>query len=304
MRYKLLRFFANRMAALSWQTLRRIAEALAFLFWHFAPRRRNEAVAAIKKHLRVSDDEARRIGRRSFAENFLSFLEILHVGRFHTAESVSVLHTPEVKALLQAETAPIVIATAHLGAWEMMPGLAADLLPEREGLVVVRRQRGTALNRLVAELRGVRGMKAVDHRRATRIVLPSLRKGGVTAFLVDHNANRQESVFLPFLEDIAAVNMGPASLALRTKAAVYPVFLLRDGTGGHILHLLPPLHTADIEGGLQERICRIAAFYTDAVASMVRAYPEQWFWMHRRWKTREGESTRKRSCPEKTDTRQ
>lgn len=289
MRYKLLRFLAARMSGLSWNTLRRIAGVLAFCFWHLAPARRNEAVEAIEKHLQVSHEEARRIARRSFQENFLSFLEIFHAGRFHTDTCVSVLYTPEVKELLQAETAPIVIATAHLGAWEMMPGLATDLLPDREGLVVVRRQHDEALNRLMAELRGARGMRAVDHRRATRVVLPSLRKGGVTAFLVDHNANRQESVFLPFLADTAAVNMGPASLALRTKAAVYPVFLLRDGKGGYILHLLKPLHTADLQGGIPDRIRQIAAFYTDAVASMVRAYPEQWFWMHRRWKTREND---------------
>lgn len=275
------------MAALSWQTLCALAGVMAFLFWHLAPGRRNEAVAAIEKHLRVSHEEARRIARHSFRENFLSFLEIFHAGRFHTDKSVSVLHSPEVKAALQAESGPIVIATAHIGAWEMMPGLAADLLPGREGLVVVRKQRSEALNRLMAELRGARGMKAVDHRRATQVVLPSLRRGGVTAFLVDHNASRQESVFLPFLEDIAAVNLGPAGLALRTKAAVYPVFLLRDGRGGHILHLLPPLHTAALEGSLHDRMRKIAAFYTDAVAAMVRAYPEQWFWMHRRWKTRD-----------------
>ena len=285
------------MSSLSWPMLRRLAGGMAFLFWHLAPKRRNEAVAAIEKHLQVSHEEARRIARQSFKENFLSFLEIFHADRFYTDTSVSVLHSPEIKAMLEAETAPVVIATAHIGAWEMMTGLSRDLLPEREGLVVVRRQRGAALNRLIAELRGATGMKAVDHRRATQIVLPSLRKGGVTAFLVDHNASRQESVFLPFLEDTAAVNMGPASLALRTKAAVYPVFLLRDGRGGHILHLLPPLHTAALEGTLHDRIRQIAAFYTDAVASMVRAYPEQWFWMHRRWKTREHEQRRRKKRP-------
>jgi KDO2-lipid IV(A) lauroyltransferase len=139
----------------------------------------------------------------------------------------------------------------------------------------------------MADLRGARGMLMIDHRKASDIVLPKLRAGGVAAFLVDHNTSRKEAMFLPFLEDTAAVNMGPASLALRAKAAVYPVFLIRDGKGGHILHLLPPLHTATLEGSIKERVQAIAAFYTDAVAEMVRRHPEQWFWMHRRWKTRE-----------------
>ena len=282
MQYRFYRFLAGCMARLPWSALKALASGMAFCFWHLARLRRKEAVAAIEKHLQVSHEEAMRIARQSFRENFLSFLEIFHAGRFFTDHSVSALYTPEVKARLQAEDAPVVIATAHLGSWELMEGLAADILPERDGMVVVRSQKNKALNRLMAELRGSRGMEAVDHRRAAEIVVPRLRNSGVAAFLVDHNTSRREAVFLPFLQDTAAVNMGPAGIALRTRAAVYPVFLLRDGRGGHILHMLPPLPTRELTGTVHERITAIAAFYTDAVASMVRQYPEQWFWMHKR----------------------
>ena len=286
MQYKLMRLLAFALYRLPWKALRAIAGCMGGLFWHTAVARRNEAIQAIEKHLKVSHEEAKHIARQSFAENFLSFLEIFHAGKFFTDQSVRVVHSQESRAFMQAETAPIVIATAHIGSWEMMPGLAADIFPSRESMVVVRSQKNRSLNHLMADLRGARGMQMVDHRRASDIVLPKLRSGGLAAFLVDHNASRKEAVFLPFLEDIAAVNMGPASLALRAKAAVYPVFLIRDGKGGHILHVFPPLHTALLEGSIKERVRAIAAFYTDAVAEMVRRYPEQWFWMHRRWKTR------------------
>ena len=287
MQYALMRFLASILYRLPWKALRAFAGFVGGVFWYVATSRRAEAIQAIEKHLKVSHEEAARIARRSFAENFLSFLEIFHAGKFFTEQSVHVVHTPESKAAMQADIAPIVIATAHIGSWEMMPGLAADILPARESMVVVRGQKNRSLNRLMADLRGARGMLMVDHRKASDIVLPRLRAGGVVAFLVDHNTSRKEAVFLPFLEDIAAVNMGPASLALRAKAAIYPVFLIRDGKGGHILYLLPPLHTATLEGSIKERVQAIAAFYTDAVAEMVRRHPEQWFWMHRRWKTRE-----------------
>ncbi|MDR2125156.1 MAG: lysophospholipid acyltransferase family protein [Desulfovibrio sp.] len=286
MLYALLKLLTRLLSRLPWPALRSAARFAAFFFWHLAPDRRREAVQAVRKHLKVSHEKAVRIARRSFQENFLSFLEILHAGRFFTAQSVRVIHHPEVKELLEQETQPIIIITAHLGSWELMPGLAADILPHRKGMVVVRSRRNPALNRIMAELRGARGMEAVDHRRASAVVLPGLRQGGVAAFLADHNAGRKEAVFLPFLEDTAAVNMGPAGMALRTKAAIYPVFLLRDGRGGHILHFFPPLHTENLEGSIRERIRATAAFYTDAVADMVRMYPEQWFWMHKRWKTR------------------
>ncbi len=286
MRYRIYRLFARLLKACGPVALRRMAEALAFCCWTLLPARRKEATAAVGKHLRLGPEEARRIARRSFTENFRSFFEIFHMDAFHTSTAVGELHSPESLAALREETAPIVVATAHLGSWELMPGLASALVPGREGMVVVRRQGDPDLTRLMAELRGARGMRAVDHRRASDVVLPSLRRGGATAFLVDHNCSRKEAVFLPFMEDEAAVNAGPAMLALRAKAAVYPVFLLRSGDGKHILHILDPLRTADLQGTIAEKVEQIARFYTDAVAEMVRRYPEQWFWMHKRWKTR------------------
>ena len=287
MRSALYRFLAACIKKVPQKALYAFARCLGVLFWYCIPSRRRMAVAAVKKHLRVSEEEAKRIARQSFKENFQSFFEIFHVADFFTFESISVFHSPESIDVLKADNSPIVIVTAHLGSWELMSGLAADLLSDRERMVIVRSQRDPALNRIVSEMRSARGIVSIDHRQASPIVLPKLRARGVAAFLVDHNCSRKEAEFLPFLEDIAAVNTGPAHLALRTKASVYPVFLLRDGKGGHILHILDPLHTGELSGSVQERLREIARFYTDAVVSMVRQYPEQWFWMHQRWKTRE-----------------
>jgi KDO2-lipid IV(A) lauroyltransferase len=292
--YPFLRRLARCMGRLSPAALRRLARIMAFLAWRFLPARREAAIAAVEKHLRRSRREAVAVARRSFEENFLSFLEIFHTGRFSTALAVSRVIPPENVALLQAETAPIVVTTAHLGSWELMPGLAADLLPDRPGMAVVRSQKNPALNRIMAELRGARGLRVVDHRQASRVVTSPLRRNGLVALLTDHNTSRREAVFLPFLEDTAAVTLGPALLALRAKAAVFPVFLVRDGAGKHLLYISEPLHTARLAGTLPERARTIARFYTDAVAEAVKKHPEQWFWMHRRWKTRAAEKDEER----------
>ena len=286
MKYTILRRFASFMGRRSPETLRRLARFMAFVFWHCVPSRRKLAVEALQKHLHLSHDVAVRTARQSFEENFLSFLEIFHADQFFIDSCVSEVITPEVRAQLEAEDAPIVVATAHFGSWELMPGLAADTLPQRPRIVVVRRQEDPDVNRLMAEMRGARGLQVVDHRQASEIVLPKLRDTGVVAFLVDHNTSRKEAVFLPFLEDIAAVNMGPAMLALRAKAAVYPVFLARDDKGKRLLYIYPPLHTENLGGSIADRVQTIAQFYTDAVADVIKKHPEQWFWMHKRWKTR------------------
>ena len=286
LKYRFYKLPVRLMGALSLGATRRLARFGAFLFSLFARGRLREARRAVADRLSTSDAEARRISAASLAENLYSFLEIFHVAKFRTDTFVSLDAAPHNRAAIIAEPGPVVVATAHIGSWELMASLATDIFPERDRMVVVRKQRDPAVNRLMAELRGARGMSAVDHRLAASVVLPRLRRNGFVAFLVDHNCSRKEAVFLPFLGKIAAVNAGPAMIAVRARAVVYPAFMLRDGKGGHILHIHDPIRAAELTGSVAEKVEAIARHYTEAVERMVRQYPEQWFWMHKRWKTR------------------
>ena len=93
------------------------------------------------------------------------------------------------------------------------------------------------------------------------------------------------AVCLPFLGAEAAVNKGPAVLAIRAKALVWPIALIRDGDRYRII-IEEPLDTALLEGDAEEKALAVAAFYTEANERMVRRAPDQWFWMHNRWKTK------------------
>ncbi|MBO6002215.1 MAG: acyltransferase, partial [Mailhella sp.] len=77
-------------------------------------------------------------------------------------------------------------------------------------------------------------------------------------------------------------------LAVRAKALIWPVALARDGDG-YVFRTQDPLDTVLLEGSFEERVRRAAEFYTRAVEQFVRREPEQWFWMHDRWKTRPGQ---------------
>ena len=105
------------------------------------------------------------------------------------------------------------------------------------------------------------------------------------AFLVDHNTSRDEAIFLPFLGEEAAVNRGPALIAVRSNALVCPIFLLRD-KDKYVLCMEEPLDPLELQGTSEEKIEAVTRFYTAAVERIVRRAPEQWFWMHNRWKTK------------------
>ena len=281
--------------ALGFGPVGRAGDNLGNLLWLALPkRRRTMATDAVARHLGVPYAEARRIARASFSSNCRSFLELLLARRadWHFMTERLEYADPDNLAAASVDPEPAVMATAHLGSWELMAG-ALQLVHHRQHKgIVIRTTKDEALNRLILRLRTRPGVQIIEHRNASRPTLEILRQGGSVAFLVDHNCRRSEAVFLPFLGETAAVNMGPALLAVRAKAAIWPVFMMRASEGRYRLHMGEPLRTSTLKGSIQERVRQAAAFYTRAVEEQIRSYPEQWFWMHRRWKTRPGQENR------------
>ena len=272
---------------LSFETVAAVGRVLGRFFWRVLAARRRLALEAMAFHLDMEPEKAEVLARLSFQHNFRSFLEIFLTRKLDwrfVSERLRV-HDPDVLSSLQQSARPMVVATGHLGAWEFM-GCVRLLFPSKPSQVVVRRPKDAALHKTMLRLRARPGMEVVEHRKAAFRVLRLLRRGGMTGFLVDHNCGRDEAVFLPFLNKIAAVNMGPALLAVRAKALLCPVFLIREDPGSYALHMDEPLDTETLTGSREERVRTAAEFYTRAVEKYVRLYPEQWFWMHKRWKTR------------------
>jgi len=179
----------------------------------------------------------------------------------------------------------MILATAHLGAWELLAGIFRLFVRHEHRCIVTRRYRDQALNLLLLRLRSRPGVRVLEHRHSAFEISRTLKVGGACAFLVDHNCRRDEAVFLPFLGKTAAVNMGPALLAIRNNALVWPGCLLRQPGGRYRFRLSQPLDPTTLSGTLREKIETVATFYTSAIEAEVRACPEQWFWMHNRWKT-------------------
>ena len=264
--------------------------ALGTIMWNSLPKRRKLAIDAIQQHLNVEYEEAVVIAKKSFMHNCRSFLEIFLVPKVDKSfiDDLITQGADHPFSVCVATDAPIIAVTAHMGAWEIMAGIlgeAATATHRSQPQIVVRTNKNENINELIFKLRGGRGAQILSHRNAVFGVLRSLKKKGVTAFLVDHNTKRKEAIFTDFLGEIAAVNSGPAFLALRGKAVVVPAFLVRNEEGGYKFIVEEPLNTVDLEGTREEKIQQITRFYTDAVERVVRQYPEQWFWMHKRWKT-------------------
>jgi KDO2-lipid IV(A) lauroyltransferase len=174
----------------------------------------------------------------------------------------------------------VLFLTAHLGNWE----LASTVMAARGYPLsaVARRLKNPWVDRRVRGLRERFGTDLISHRNAVRPVLRTLRRGGMVALLMDQKPLAKEAVLSHFFGQTVATNQGLALLALKSEAPVIPGFDERVGDA-HVLHLEAPLEPPG-EGPREERVRRFTEQFDAKIEQAVRRRPEQWFWVHRRWR--------------------
>jgi KDO2-lipid IV(A) lauroyltransferase len=177
----------------------------------------------------------------------------------------------------------VVLVSGHLGNWEMGSAcLAARGIPID---AVMHRQRNRRFDQDLRETRGRLGMGIILRDAAPRGVLASLRKGRVAALVADQNV-AGSGVFVDFFGVPASTARGPAVFALRTGAPVWVGVAVRaSGAGPRYRGFVRPLEVELVEDP-EENVRRITAGTARLLEDFIRRYPEQYFWQHRRWKTR------------------
>ena len=189
----------------------------------------------------------------------------------------------------------LLLLTGHCGSWELL-ALAQSVKKPPIG-VVVRPLDNPYLDRLVSGLRTQYGNSIIGKVKGMREILRWLEQGGAVGILLDQNVKAKEGVFVDFFGRPACTNKGLALMAARTKAPVLPAFIRRVGLDRHEILVgdeIPLIETGDKEADV---VANTQA-YTRAIEDFIRKYPDQWFWMHRRWKTTEEISENSTAKPE------
>ena len=182
----------------------------------------------------------------------------------------------------------VIFLTAHLGGWEI--GSFVHSLNGYPLHVVVRALDNPYLDRLVDGYRRLHGNSTFDKQDFARGLLGALRGGETVGILMDQNMTPPQGVFVDFFGKAACTASGVARVALRTGAAVVPAFTLWDAAQGkYRVQFDTALELARTGDEEADALTNTAAF-TKVIEDYARQYPEQWLWVHRRWKTRpEGE---------------
>jgi KDO2-lipid IV(A) lauroyltransferase len=177
----------------------------------------------------------------------------------------------------------VLFLTGHLGAWELS-AFAHSLYGYPLG-IVMRPLDNPYLDRLTRRYRTMHGNKAVDKDFA-RGLIAAMRKGETVGVLMDTNMIASQGVFVDFFGIPACTASGVARIALKTDAAVVPGFTIWDPVlQKYRLRFDPPVEL--VRTGITERdVVANTAKFTKVIEDYIRKYPEQWLWVHRRWKTR------------------
>jgi Kdo2-lipid IVA lauroyltransferase/acyltransferase len=172
----------------------------------------------------------------------------------------------------------VLFATAHLGNWELS-AFAHGLMTEPMN-VVIRPLDHPAADRLVEQRRQLSGNRLIEKWDGARAILRALQQNEAVGILMDQNTSLQEGVFVNFFGTPACANTAFAKMAHRTGARVIPGFALwLEDEKRYVLRFYPPV---EITGDSAQDTQRLHAI----LETVIREYPGQWLWIHRRWKTR------------------
>lgn len=263
------------------------AEIVAALGYRLAKRQRRAGIQNLRMAMPyLHEDERLAILRGSFSNLGRLLVEFSH---FPDLNKENIKNLVAYEGLEHYENAVgrgkgVIFLTAHFGAWEL--SCFAHSLYGNPMKFVVREIDNPKVENLIETYRGLAGNTPIDKRSASRDILKALRNNETIGILVDQNTTRDEGVFVDFFGIPAATTPAVATLALRTGASVIPGFMIWDATTRkYRLRFDPPVElisSGDPAGDIVEN----TRAFNVVLENMIRQYPDQWLWIHRRWKTR------------------
>jgi Kdo2-lipid IVA lauroyltransferase/acyltransferase len=286
----------NRVEALAVNALRRVfarmtperAEAagrrLGLLYRRVDRRRRELARANIARAFpEMSSGEVDALSRAVFAHFGGLATELLHAAGRPVPETLARIEFPDVRLALEASRSGrgVLFLTAHLGNWEYSAlGMAAAGV---KAAVVARPLDNPLLDTWLTAFRTNNGNVIIEKRDAARGMLRALRSGGVLGVLADQHVGPPDGIPAPFFGRSASTTSALARIVDRTEALVLPAAAIRIAPSRYRLVVESVLDVRSLTAEERE-VAPLTARFNAILEGMIRRHPEQWLWLHNRWR--------------------
>ena len=260
-----------------------LGRALGRLAWHVARRERRKALKNISLAFPEWDDAKKRDTIRAMFRHFgMMLFELAWLPNLNdrTRDRTTVIKGIERILEVLDSGRGVIMFTAHCGNWEWLSYVMGSY--GRPVSVLHRERDQPEMNRYIIELRAKAGVNTIGRgtTSSAKEMIQTIRKGGMLAFVIDQNI-RTESVKIPFFGMPALTPIGPVKFAIRTEAMVSISYIHRDADGRHHARFLEPFACSKDDDPIA-----LATRITREYEEQIRRHPDQWVWMHDRWRER------------------
>ena len=282
-------YFASLASFLACRLPRSAAEAigtgLGALGWKLIPEKRKKlARENIMSCLGVGAGEAERIARASVVRFGPMLMEILRypviLGRFEEYVVFDGIEHLQ-KAMEQGDGKGAILAAAHSGNWEFLGGALAQAGVPVVGVAM--KQHSEGFNKFINKQRAFIGMH-ITYKSDVREMYNMLMQGWFIGLIMDQDVSIHDGIVLEFFQRPTNCATGAASMARFKGVPIFPTFIHRDGEGVHHVKVLPPIRV-ERSKDKREDIRRTTQEIVSITEAHIRQYPEEWFWLHDRWKS-------------------
>lgn len=286
--YLFARAFAAVLGGLPRPVLLALARRGGHLAFYIVARQRDKTL----EHLRLvygnskTEKEINAIALKVFENLALTAADVLLFPKWtrkKILETVDYNRVPRIYDALFKEGKGLISITAHLGNWELLAAAFSQL--GYEGAVVARRIYYEPYHRWVQNLRASQSKFQVIYRdESPKAILKVLKRNQLVGMLPDQDVDSVHGIFVPFLGRLAYTPVAPARMAYASGAPILPNFLVRI-PGDRYQVVAGEVIRPHLEAPRDEEVERMTCEWSRQYEEVIRKYPEQWVWMHPRWKT-------------------
>ena len=261
-----------------------IGRGLGWFYGSIIRYHRKDAIEALRRSLpEKSEAERRAILKTMYLNlgmNLVEDFRLTHITDEEMRRLIAWEGEQNARDVLANGKGMIVLA-AHLGNWDILCTIAPKF--NYPATIITKKIKNEALNKFWMDSRSRFGLKFVPAHNSYRQCLTALRKNEIVGFILDQNMINTEGVFVDFFGKPACTSPGLAYMAAQSGAAVVPVFIHRGPNGTHTVKMLPAIPPPPDRK--PDTISDYTQRYTRIIENAVREHPDQWIWIHRRWRT-------------------
>ncbi|MEJ6951188.1 lysophospholipid acyltransferase family protein [Natronospora cellulosivora (SeqCode)] len=264
---------------------KKIPSILAFITYKLGSKRNKSVRENIKKAFpEYSIEECENLLKKVYYNFSMVLVEFMLLEKLSSTDLNNCISEEGKEYLGQVHNKDngIILYTAHFGNWEWLGTYYAA--QGNTITAIAKEQKNYLFDKKITEIRESKGAKVITKDLSLRKIYKTLLRGKTVLILADQHAGN-DGWILEFFARKASAFSGPVRLAVKTGASILPIFIIREGWMKHKIVYYPPYNIDKDASDDEQR--ELLQELTKLTEKTIREYPEQWFWLHNRWKVRE-----------------